>query len=48
MKHATRMGSLIAALLLAGIAGNAMAAADAAASSATPTKTAPARSRQSA
>ena len=43
MKHATRMGSLIAALLLAGIAGNAMAAADAAASSATPAKTAPAK-----
>ncbi|WZB76204.1 hypothetical protein WJ972_10335 [Achromobacter insuavis] len=31
MKHATRMGSLIAALLLTSIAGNAMAAADAAA-----------------
>ena len=43
MKHATRMGSLIAALLLTSIAANAMAAADAAASSATPAKTAPAK-----
>ncbi len=43
MKHATRMGSLIAALLLTSIAANAMAAADAAASPATPAKTAPAK-----
>ncbi len=43
MKHATRMGSLIAALLLTSIAANAMAAADAAASPATPAKNAPAK-----
>lgn len=43
MKHATRMGSLIAALLLTSLAGNAMAAADTAATPAAPAKTAPAK-----
>lgn len=43
MKNATRMGSLTAALLLACVAGNAMAASTPAAASAAPAKSAPAQ-----
>lgn len=43
MKNATRMGSLTAALLLACVAGNAMAASTPAAASPAPAKSAPAQ-----
>ena len=43
MKNATRMGSLTAALLLACVAGNAMAASTPAAASTAPAKSAPAQ-----